>query len=160
MSKITRETLRQMIAEEIARANKPEPKTVQVTSEQLRSIIMQEVRRLDEQQTDPDAPMTVDVSDGAAPMSIVQAFKAAANDGSKLKDLAAKLKGVGVDEKELSRTMQKNAKANTTQQAAALIRTAFEGTRPAAKMARKKAKLSQKDKEVLNDLGRSYGVDL
>ena len=49
MSKITRETLRQMIAEEIARANKPEPKAVQVTSNQLRSIIMQEVRRIDEQ---------------------------------------------------------------------------------------------------------------
>ena len=52
MSKLTRETLRQMISEEIARATKAEPKPVQVTPEQLRSIIMQEVSRLDEAETD------------------------------------------------------------------------------------------------------------
>ena len=49
MSKITRETLRQMIAEEIARASKPEPEAVKVTAEQLRNIILQEVRQLSEQ---------------------------------------------------------------------------------------------------------------
>lgn len=49
MSKITRETLRQMIAEEIARASKAEPEAVKVTADQLRNIILQEVRQLSEQ---------------------------------------------------------------------------------------------------------------
>ena len=49
MSKITRETLRQMIAEEIARANKPEPEAVKVTAEQLRNIILQEVSKISDE---------------------------------------------------------------------------------------------------------------
>ena len=50
MPKITRETLRQMIAEEITRSTKPEPKEVKITAEQLRSIILQEVNSLNEQE--------------------------------------------------------------------------------------------------------------
>jgi len=49
MPKITREILRQMIAEEITRSTKPEPKEVKITAEQLRSIILQEVNQLSEQ---------------------------------------------------------------------------------------------------------------
>ena len=49
MSKITRETLRQMIAEEIARASKPEPEAVKVTAEQLRNIILQEVSKISDE---------------------------------------------------------------------------------------------------------------
>ena len=54
MPKITREILRQMIAEEITRSTKPEPKEVKVTAEQLRSIILQEVNQLSEQATEFD----------------------------------------------------------------------------------------------------------
>jgi hypothetical protein len=61
MPKITRETLRQMIAEEITRSTKPKPKEVKITAEQLRSIILQEVNQLSEQAVEFD----VDAEDTA-----------------------------------------------------------------------------------------------
>jgi hypothetical protein len=49
MTKVTRETLREMIAEEIARDSKTEPEAVKVTPDQLRSIILQEVSKISEE---------------------------------------------------------------------------------------------------------------
>jgi len=51
MSKLTHESLRQMISEEISKleASKSEPKSVKVTAKQLRGIILQEVNSLNEQ---------------------------------------------------------------------------------------------------------------
>jgi len=50
MSKLTHESLRQMISEEISKleASKSEPKSVKVTAKQLRGIILQEVRSMNE----------------------------------------------------------------------------------------------------------------
>jgi len=57
MSKMTRETLRQMISEEISKLDqenqeKVEAKSVKVTAEQLRGIILQEVSSLNEKDED------------------------------------------------------------------------------------------------------------
>jgi hypothetical protein len=51
MSKLTHESLRQMISEEISKleSSKSEPKSVKVTAKQLRGIILQEVNSLNEQ---------------------------------------------------------------------------------------------------------------
>jgi hypothetical protein len=86
MPKITRETLRQMIAEEITRSTKPKPKEIKITSDQLRSIIMQEVRQLSEQ----DA---VQVIDGEETEIVAGANK------EQMRELQAALKKTG-DEKE------------------------------------------------------------
>ena len=45
MPKLNREMLRQMIVEEIAKTENTEPEAVKVSADQLRSIILQEVRR-------------------------------------------------------------------------------------------------------------------
>jgi hypothetical protein len=52
MSKLTHESLRQMISEEISKleASKSEPKSVKVTAKQLRGIILQEVRSMNEKE--------------------------------------------------------------------------------------------------------------
>tara|TARA_R110000803_G_scaffold25416_1_gene60765 strand:+ start:15310 stop:15984 length:675 start_codon:yes stop_codon:yes gene_type:complete len=65
MSKLTHESLRQMISEEISKleASKSEPKSVKVTAKQLRGIILQEVNSLNEQESDEDETKSTVPSD-------------------------------------------------------------------------------------------------
>ena len=62
MPKLNREMLRQMIAEEIAKTENTEPEAVKVSADQLRNIIMNEVRLISEQDT---MTFDVDVEDSA-----------------------------------------------------------------------------------------------
>jgi len=69
MSKLTHESLRQMISEEISKleASKSEPKSVKVTAKQLRGIILQEVRSMNEQQEEIEMDtLNIDAGDPPA----------------------------------------------------------------------------------------------